>query len=106
MERELKYEVRLCNYLYLNDEPTKIDVLDIDIWDQDYPINGCEPIALDDEWANKFEFESLVEMASYFCSESRYPIVITAEDLKVMKVHEAQNLFQALTGEELTLQND
>lgn len=61
----------------------------------------AEEIPLTEEWAVKLDFENLVEMAEYFISESRYPIEITAEDLKSLKLHEALNLFKYLTGEEL-----
>jgi hypothetical protein len=60
-----------------------------------------EPIPLTEKWAVEFGYECLVDMACSFASESKYRIEITSEDLKKMNVHEAQNLYFALTGKEL-----
>jgi hypothetical protein len=62
-----------------------------------------EPIPLTEEWSVKFGYECLVDMACDFSCKSLYPIEITSEDLKLMKVNEAQNLYLDLTGEELTI---
>jgi hypothetical protein len=66
-------------------------------------IELIEPIPLTEEWSVKFGYECLVDMACDFSCKSLYPIEITSEDLKLMKVNEAQNLYFALTGEELTI---
>lgn len=66
-------------------------------------LKGIFEIDMTDEWAMKFGYESMVEMASDFSSESKYRIEITAKDLENMKVNEVQNLFFAITGKELEL---
>ncbi|MDX5586517.1 MAG: hypothetical protein QNK20_16645 [Aureibaculum sp.] len=63
----------------------------------------AEPIKLTEEWAVKFGYECLVEMACDFAQESYFTIDIVSDDLSCMNVHEAQNLFFALTGTELIL---
>ena len=63
--------------------------------------NSYLPIEMTDEWAVKFGYECMVEMACDFSSESKYRIEITSKDLETMKVNEAQNLFFALTGRDL-----
>ena len=62
-----------------------------------------KPIPLTEEWSVKFGYECLVDMACDFSCKSLYPIEITSEDLKLMKVNEAQNLYLDLTSEELTI---
>jgi hypothetical protein len=64
-------------------------------------LDTWEAIPLTEEWAVEFGYECLVDMACSFASESKYRIEITSEDLKKMNVHEAQNLYFALTGKEL-----
>ncbi len=60
-----------------------------------------KPIPLTDDWAVKFGYENLVEMASCFKDDSKYSIEVTSEDLDRLFVHEAQNLYFALTNKEL-----
>lgn len=62
-----------------------------------------EGIPLTEEWANKFGYDDLIDMACELALESKYDIEITSEDLKNLNVHEAQNLWKELTGKELTL---
>ena len=59
-------------------------------------------IPLTDKFSENFDFENLMEMAAYFCHKSIFPIKITEADLKQLTVHESQNLYKSLTGEELT----
>jgi len=63
-----------------------------------------EPIPLTESWAIKFGYEDLIDMAISFCKECKYyGIEITSEDLRKIKVHEAQNLYFDLTGHDLTI---
>jgi len=68
------------------------------------PIDWAKPIELTEEWAIKFGYECLVEMACDF-SDCGFNIEVTSEDLKRLKVHQAQNLYFALTQEELIFKN-
>lgn len=64
----------------------------------------AEPIPLTEEWLLKFGYEDLIDMAISFCKQSEYyGVEITSEDLRKIKVHEAQNLYYALTKKELTI---
>lgn len=64
------------------------------------------PIPLTEEWSVKFEYECLLEMLVHLKDKSKYPIDMGCTDLDGMFVHEYQNLYFALTGEELTINND
>ena len=66
-------------------------------------LKGIFEIDMTDEWATKFGYECMVEMASDFNSKTKYRIEITAKDLESMKVNEVQNLFFAITGKDLEL---
>jgi hypothetical protein len=69
-------------------------------------LKGIFEIDMTDEWAVKFGYECMVEMACVFSSESKYRIEITAKDLNTMKVNEVQNLFFAITGKDLELETN
>ena len=64
-----------------------------------------KPIPLTEEWAIKFGYECLVEMACGFAGDSKFRIEISSMDLLKMNVHEAQNLYFALTNTELTIKS-
>lgn len=76
------------------------------------------PIALTKEWLIKFgfykEFESglfIIPSSTlkldYYDSDEGYMAVVFGNDLKLIKyVHQLQNLYFALTGEELTLKTE
>ncbi len=70
-----------------------------------FVLNGkYKPIPLTEEWIVNFGYEDLIDMAISFCKECKYyGIEITSEDLRKIKVHEAQNLYYALTKKELTI---
>ena len=69
-----------------------------------YSNKDFKPIPLTEEWAVKFGYENLVEMAADFSEESNYEIEINRLDFDLLSVHEAQNLYRWLTGKELTIQ--
>lgn len=60
-------------------------------------------IYMNNNWARKFQFDDLNDMAVNFMADSKYPIELTKEDLNSMKVFEAQNLYRFLTGKELKI---
>lgn len=62
-----------------------------------------QPIPLTEEIAFKLSYECLVEMACRFTEDSKYRIEITSQELKKLSVHEAQNLYFALTNKELEI---
>ena len=83
------------------------------IIEDDCSFNECNPIPLTEEWLLKFgfektdshgDFEYLIGRYSYFrgsfyiadCDEC-------GESVEVQHVHQLQNLYFALTGEELTI---
>ena len=104
-------ELRINNYLYNDGVVVKIDARTIfDIWD-DKGLKNYQPIPLTEEWLLRFGFEKkgmnrtrwtfwkidLVEdeKGIYSFDESRIYI-----DIKY--VHQLQNLYFALTNEEIT----
>jgi hypothetical protein len=104
-------ELRIGNLIWFNDAPTlKGHCAVSDVSDEiirttggDAYIDECEPITLTEEWAIKFGFECLLEMAMDISQCSKYDITITTNDLSKMFVHDLQNLYFALTNEELTI---
>ena len=111
-------ELRINNYLYNDGVVVKIDARTIfDIWD-DKGLKNYKPIPLTEEWLLKFGFErtDLIDNSNddwtwlFYQKDSIY---IDGSDLtietatgiviKVEYVHQLQNLYFALTGEELTL---
>ena len=108
---------RIGNLIYVEDKIVKIEriqknILGWDykkyhfaIWDSLMSVNDnrIKPIELNDEWAENFGYECLVEMACDIANQSKCRIEITSENLKKMKVHEIQNLFFAITGNEFQL---
>ncbi len=73
----------------------------------------CKPIPITEEWLLRFGFEQEYGIMS-FVKDDRSSIKITYETLadfyrlypytyKIKYVHQLQNLYHALTGEELTL---
>jgi hypothetical protein len=74
------------------------------------PINYFQPIPLTEEWLNKFDFITTYGTwkfrgIEYYSIESNGSLYFddqyTATDIKY--VHQLQNLYFALTGEELTI---
>jgi hypothetical protein len=117
--KELKYEVRLGNYVYINDKITKLECLDIDIYDQNYPTDSAKPIPLTEEvllrcgfikfnsdiaknyfdWFLNFEgvlkYRIIQSERGFVYPSSYKPIILR-------HLHQLQNLYFAFTGEELT----
>lgn len=88
--------------------PTKIsDIIDIEWHPDDY-----RPIPLTNEWLVKLGFKWsdkyclwTIENPLYFPLRSDFSLVIFRRGIKIKPdyVHELQNLYFALTGEELTI---
>ena len=73
-------------------------------------ISECEPIPLTEEWLLKFGFENgnyfiLNDVIIYKDYNDKYRYEYNYGQLWVKHVHQLQNLYFALTGEELTLNN-
>jgi len=69
---------------------------------------AAKPIPLTEEWLLRFGFESLLSGAGYVknyteigCNHNGLNII--ASGLKIEFVHQLQNLYFALTGQELTI---
>jgi hypothetical protein len=94
-------ELRLGNLLYQwrTDICFEVGIDDLKIIQSGE--SKARPIPLTEEWAVKFGYECLIEMACDF--SGNYSSEITSDELKKLYVHQAQNLFFALTGEELKL---
>jgi hypothetical protein len=73
-------------------------------------IKTISPIPLTEEWLLKFGFESLLSGAGYVKNRTEIGynhngFYIITSGLKIEYVHQLQNLYFALTGEELTGSN-
>jgi hypothetical protein len=114
-------DLRIGNFVYLTDKEKVWEILD------GYEIDKCEenlftqPIPLTEEWLVKFGFEfsedeSSEEKKVYFDNWNhdviirenivKFYIVNTCEtcyDVAIKYVHQLQNLYFALTGEELEI---
>lgn len=106
-------DLRIGNYVdWKVNKALKVEMLDgqCDVGGFDgvelCPISDWKPIPLTEEWAVKFGFESLLEMMVHFIEESMYSISLRMNGIRRLYVHEAQNLYHALTGEELTIINE
>jgi hypothetical protein len=119
--KELKYEVRLGNYVYINDKITKLECLDIDIYDQNYPTDSAKPIPLTEELllmcgaketeSYTYEFTQIgkdIDLCVKFC-ELDICVTIWQGDPIYLRydfvdfyLHNLQNLYHSLCGEELT----
>ena len=79
-------------------------------------INDCEPIPLTEEWLLKFGFkktstayymEILNDWTSLYFCDGYFEISVSSHacPIKIDCVHQLQNLFYCLTGEELEVKN-
>lgn len=107
-------ELRIGNYLKTDRECQDDYVEVVEIYNENYfctcsaglnyQKEHVKPIPLTEKWLLKFGYEDLIDMAISFCKQSEYyGVEITSEDLRKIKVHEAQNLYYALTKKELTI---
>ena len=109
-------ELRIGNYVWYGDGELKIDInvlYDIKV----YNALGTKPIPLTEEWLLKFGFEKrgyvkflgnayqrfvLGRNGIYSINEIAYIYEVCDHDLcEIRYVHQLQNLYFALTGEEL-----
>jgi hypothetical protein len=92
-------------------EPCEIDAVDLQVIDSDY-----QPIPLTEEWLLKFGFEKSDNNFDWYIKDNYCVSFLKELDLIVFKikfqtvdickikyVHQLQNLYFALTNEELTL---
>ncbi len=67
---------------------------------------GIEPIPLTEEYAaDLFGYECILEMISCLMEDSKFKIFIEVSDFIKLNVHDVQNLWLDLTGEELKIEN-
>lgn len=91
-------ELRIGSLVLRNETVCRIAKID------ERPVSKIiKPIQLTDEWPNKFGYEDFVDMSCDLAKKSKYPIEIVSDDLLKLKVHELQNLWTSLTGEELEI---
>jgi hypothetical protein len=87
-------------------EPCEIDAVDLQVIDSDY-----QPIQLTEEWLLKFGFKQTFiskihltfSKGSFHLLKRVNHIQIWYESIDVKYVHELQNLYYALTNQELTI---
>jgi hypothetical protein len=105
-------ELRIGNYLNTINGVKRVSDISIDryCWFTD---NQCEPIQLTEEWLVKFGFEKELDrvyrknkshMIEFIFYEEG--VLCTSQSVclnKIKHIHQLQNLYFALTGEELVL---
>jgi hypothetical protein len=121
-------ELRIGNLLYNNNVVVTIDARSIfDIWD-DKGLKEYKPIPLTPEWLNKFELEhseirgrwfkdkfvvfkqkyldplSILEENKFYFQMVDCQGNVSTSTFEIKYVHQLQNLYFALTGEELKQQ--
>lgn len=111
-------EIRLGNYVVSIEN----NIYQIDEHDFEYTHNGCisdiNPIPLTEEWLTKFGFVFGIELQDFVKGKHQFielnclcgyfsenDIFYYAEKTKLKYVHQLQNLYFAITGEELTIKN-
>lgn len=116
-------ELRLGNLVNHCGEIITVDGIDdIDIFNSkmgDVPVHSVEPIPLTDEWLEKFGFQNVKNLYFYYsnfrCKIERLAfswdvrfIVASNHSVSIKKiffVHQLQNIYFALTNEDLVIQN-
>lgn len=108
-------ELRIGNLLYIQTGATSlcpIEITGLDIYDQFKGfIPSLQPIPLTEEWLVKFGFEKKRGWDdSPFYKKNDVDIYIVSDksftnelDVPIKHVHQLQNLYYALTGEELPI---
>ena len=110
-------ELRIGNFVQLNINITQVDVIDYNqIIATEFgliELNYIKPIALTEEWLLKFGFEK--DRNGYFLGilsfsitkNNKFMICINDSPIQTIcnYVHQLQNLYFALTGEELIINN-
>lgn len=107
-------ELRIGNLVSVNGQIGKVDAISYNPKGRSHlsvegigliGVDQAEPIPLTDDWYIKFEYECLQELIVDMSCKSLYPVEEDihswAMEITRLKVHELQNLFQTLTGEEL-----
>ena len=108
-------ELRIGNLINDNSLYTQV-ISDHLINDEYYDgLKGCLPIPLTEEWLIKFGFEESEVFVKVFLL-NQIPIgygyayrkgwQIMPEGIEIKHVHQLQNLYFALTGEELTIKDN
>ena len=96
-------ELRIGNLVRDNSIPLDIQIgLDEMVEFKEDP-SLLSPIPLTEEWAVKFGHDNILAMASDFLFASNFFFKISVDELLELKVHQAQNLYYALTQTELTI---
>ena len=118
-------ELRIGNKLKHGGVVVDIDARSIfDIWDNDGITKlGYEAIPFTEDWLSKFGFTVITEgstgrayayiinnsfssdLVFTFWNKSKYKGKIFRNDLEIKSVHQLQNLYFSLTGEELEFKN-
>ena len=86
-------------------------ILDIDNFNEE-DLDYCSPIPLTEEWLVKFGFDDNFHKGKFWVCLDDDGYFYTNHNLndegftEVLHVHQLQNLYFALTGEELTIKED
>jgi hypothetical protein len=123
INNEIKTFIGKIKYLDVTEKEVydcQIDVLDSDLNDIKETLGEKKPIPINEDWLKKLGFRPInnhefslwideYECSSFFVERKYYGIRVGEKDVftkHVSTVHELQNIFFALTGKELTIQED
>lgn len=118
-------ELRLGNWININGSPFQVELPDLNLIANKNGKSTYEPIELNEDWLRKFGFEKKQireelknKLGDYAYSLNNVPFFTLIQDndgfilskfetylITVKNVHQLQNLFHSLTGEELTIKN-
>ena len=96
-------ELRIGNYVYVEHDKNNLELLKFDFesgWYMEY----IKPIPLTEEWLLKFGFEKAYETCYQykdFILNDKFIMMDIDITIQLKHVHQLQNLYFALTGEEL-----
>ena len=79
------------------------------IYNTSIQIKHCKPIPLTEEWLLKFGFEKRYETCfqyKNFILNDKFIMMDIDITIQLKYVHQLQNLYHALTGEELTIKDE
>ena len=100
-------ELRIGNWVYHSSG----NMIEIDSIYSDVEEDDLQPIPLTKEWLVKFGFEKISEIGDYSNGNMRVILAIskkiyTLKRKRINHVHQLQNLYWCLCGEELTLKTE
>lgn len=115
----IQTELRIVNYILSEDVCGKKNEVKLDselfiyyLNEANFKLHKLNPIPLNEEWLKRFMFENYDDLNLVYIKNSiqisrekgfYWYKLINGDEIEVTYVHQLQNLYFALTGEELTI---